>query len=151
MRAARPMQGRRGARRLLGPAGAAGVAALLAAGPAAGQAYLETPMYTRAVAAGELPPVDERLPQTPLVVTFDGARSAGRHGGELRMLIGRAADLRLLVVYGYARLVGYDESYRIVPDILESVEAVEDRIFTLRLRKGHRWSDGHPFTAEDFR
>ena len=29
---------------------------------------------------------------------------------------------------------------------------IEDgRRFTLRLRKGHRWSDGHPFTAEDFR
>ena len=152
MTAARPTTGRRRARRVLGTAGAAGVAALLAAaGVPAAQTYLETPMLTRAVAAGELPPVDERLPRTPLVVTLDGARSAGRHGGDLRMLIGRARDLRLLVVYGYARLVGYDESYRIVPDILESVDAVEDRIFTLRLRKGHRWSDGHPFTAEDFR
>src|SRR5690606_23626851 len=27
----------------------------------------------------------------------------------------------------------------------------DDRIFTLRIRPGHRWSDGRPFTAEDFR
>jgi len=38
-----------------------------------------------------------------------------------------------------------------VPDILEKVEVEDGRIFTLYLRKGHRWSDGNPFTAEDFR
>ncbi|MEC7656417.1 MAG: ABC transporter substrate-binding protein, partial [Pseudomonadota bacterium] len=27
----------------------------------------------------------------------------------------------------------------------------EQREFTFYLRKGHKWSDGHPFTAEDFR
>jgi peptide/nickel transport system substrate-binding protein len=54
--------------------------------------------------------------------------------------------------YGYARLVGYDASYRLKPDILESFEVSADsRSFTLHLRPGHRWSDGAPFTAEDFR
>ena len=125
--------------------------AAAAATPATPQPYIEAPMLDQAVAAGELPPVDERLPETPLVVTLAGDKSAGRHGGELHTLIGRARDLRLLVVYGYARLVGYDENYDIVPDILESVDVVEDRIFTFHLRKGHKWSDGHPFTAEDFR
>ena len=37
------------------------------------------------------------------------------------------------------------------PDILKRVDSVENRIFTLHLRKGHKWSDGHPFTSEDFR
>ena len=27
----------------------------------------------------------------------------------------------------------------------------DGRVFTLKLRKGHRWSDGQPFTTEDFR
>ena len=115
------------------------------------QTYVETPSLTKAVAAGKLPSVDERLPEVPFVAKLEGTKSAGRHGGELRMLIGRARDLRLLVVYGYARLVGYDENYDIVPDILESVDVVEDRIYTFRLRQGHKWSDGQPFTAEDFR
>ena len=57
---------------------------------------------------------------------------------------------RLLPIYGYARLVGYDADLKLVPDILEA-EAVEDRIYTLHLREGHRWSDGTPFMAEDFR
>jgi peptide/nickel transport system substrate-binding protein len=75
----------------------------------------------------------------------------GKHGGALHSLVGRSRDTRLLVVYGYARLVGYDRNLELAPDILESFEVQEGRIFTLRLRKGHRWSDGHPFTAEDFR
>jgi peptide/nickel transport system substrate-binding protein len=47
--------------------------------------------------------------------------------------------------------VGYDQNFNIVPDILESVDVKGDRVFTMKLRKGHRWSDGQPFTAEDFR
>ncbi len=100
------------------------------------------------VATGKLPPVEKRLPQPPLVVRMD---HPGQHGGTLHSLVGRARDTRLLVVYGYARLVGYDRNLNIVPDILESLEVQEGRVFTLRLRRGHRWSDGHPFTAEDFR
>ena len=60
-------------------------------------------------------------------------------------------DTRLIVVYGYARLVGYDQELELVPDILKDVEVEDGRIFTLHLRKGHRWSDGQPFTSEDFR
>ena len=119
--------------------------------PATAQTYVETPSLTKAVAAGKLPSVDARLPEVPSVAELNGTKSAGRHGGELHMLISGNRELRLLMVYGYARLVGYDEKFDIVPDILESVDVVEDRIFTFHLRKGHKWSDGHPFTAEDFR
>ena len=133
---------------------AAGTLAALALGAAPGVALevVETPMFKEAVAAGEMAPVAERVPEEPRIVAFDdGATAAGRHGGDLRMLVGRAKDVRLLVVYGYARLVGYSPDYEIRPDILAAVEVEEGRAFTLKLRKGHRWSDGHPFTAEDFR
>ena len=109
---------------------------------------VEPPMLRADVVAGKLPPIQKRLPQPPLVVQVE---SLGKHGGTLNSLIGRARDTRLLVVYGYARLVGYDRKLELVPDILESFEVKEGRIFTLKLRKGHRWSDGQPFTAEDFR
>ena len=56
-----------------------------------------------------------------------------------------------MVVYGYARLVGYDAKLELVPDILRTFEVEDGRIFTFHLRKGHRWSDGEPFTSEDFR
>lgn len=75
----------------------------------------------------------------------------GKPGGEIKTLIGRARDVRLLYVYGYSRLVNYDLALNLVPDILADYQVEDGRIFTLRLRKGHLWSDGHPFTAEDFR
>ena len=115
---------------------------------ALGQNFIEPPMLRLDVSTGRLPPTEKRLPQPPLVVRMD---QPGKHGGALHSLVGRSRDTRLLVVYGYARLVGYDRNLELAPDIVESFEVQEGRIFTLRLRKGHRWSDGHPFTAEDFR
>ena len=131
-------------------------AALLAVGSpswaAAPANLIETPMLREDVAAKKLPPVKQRLPDNPLVVTMDGKTAElGQHGGTLNLLIGRARDVRMLVVYGYARLIGYDRNLKMMPDILESIEVKEDRIFTMALRKGHKWSDGHPFTSEDFR
>jgi peptide/nickel transport system substrate-binding protein len=123
-----------------------------AAPPAAAQGKLiETPIFAEDVKAGKLPPVAKRLPETPLVVKFGAGTEPGQHGGSLNMLIGRSRDVRMLVVYGYARLVGYEQNFNIVPDILESIEAKGERVFTMKLRKGHRWSDGQPFTTDDFR
>ncbi len=103
------------------------------------------------VAAGDLPPVSERLPVTPRVTLTAEGGELGTSGGELRTLVTRSKDTRLLTVYGYARLVGYNTDFALEPDILEKVEVEDGRIFTFYLRKGHRWSDGAPFTAEDFR
>jgi peptide/nickel transport system substrate-binding protein len=112
---------------------------------------VETPLLAEEVKAGKLPAVEKRVPETPLVVKLDAGATAGQHGGTLNMLIGRARDVRMLVVYGYARLVAYDAKLQLVPDILESIEAKDERVFTMKLRKGHKWSDGHPFTTDDFR
>jgi peptide/nickel transport system substrate-binding protein len=38
-----------------------------------------------------------------------------------------------------------------VSDILKSFEVAGRKVFTFTLRKGHKWSDGTPFTTEDFR
>jgi len=113
---------------------------------------VETPLYKADVAAGKMPPVSERIPREPAVLNFERPGVApGRHGGSMKLLTGRKKDTRQLVVYGYARLIGYDKDFNFVPDLLKSFDVQEGRIFTFRLRKGHRWSDGHPFTAEDFR
>ena len=113
--------------------------------------YIEPPLFAEEIKAGKLPPVAKRLPDAPLVVKLGAGLEAGQYGGTLSMLIGRSRDVRMMVVYGYARLVGYDTSFNIVPDILESIEAKGERVFTMKLRKGHRWSDGQPFTTDDFR
>ena len=124
------------------------IGALLIAGPAA-RAYEEAPMLAAKVAAGELPGIAERLPETPLTLA---AKTPGRYGGSLRTLIGKAKEIRYAVVWGYARLARYGPDLTISPDIAEAIEVSEGgRVYTIRLRKGHRWSDGAPFTAEDFR
>jgi len=108
----------------------------------------ETPFFLQDVADGKLPKVDDRIPQEPAVAVL---ASVGTHGGSLRMLMAGPKDTRMIVVYGYARLVGYTPSLDLVPDILRAFEVEDNRVFTLYLRKGHKWSDGHPFTTEDFR
>lgn len=112
----------------------------------------ESSFWAAEVAAGNLPPAAERLPQDPLVVDILAkGRKLGEQGGTLRTLVSRSKDIRQMVVYGYARLVGYEPDYTLKPDILRDVVNEGDRRYTLHLRRGHRWSDGAPFTSDDFR
>ncbi|TCO79599.1 peptide/nickel transport system substrate-binding protein [Plasticicumulans lactativorans] len=122
------------------------------AGSAAALDYIETPSLQAQVDAGALPPVAMRLPATPRVIDLPAmGRELGRHGGTVRTLLGGQKDIRMMTLYGYARLVAFDPDLNLVPDLLESFTVDEGRVFTLHLRAGHRWSDGQPFTAEDFR
>ncbi|VAW14103.1 ABC transporter, substrate-binding protein (cluster 5, nickel/peptides/opines) [hydrothermal vent metagenome] len=120
-----------------------------AAGPLGAQ---EPPEFGEDVKAGKMAPTADRLPSEPLVVDLGAAGlETGRHGGRLRTLVEKAKGIRYMSVYGYARLVGYDAKLNLKPDLLKAVKVEEGRIFTLVLRKGHKWSDGQPFTSEDFR
>ncbi|MEQ1944175.1 ABC transporter substrate-binding protein [Mesorhizobium sp. VNQ89] len=113
----------------------------------------EAPLLATMVSEGKLPPEAKRLPKEPRVMTIDEStgRTPGKRGGTIRTLMSEQGDLRLMTVYGYARLVAYDSALEIHPDILLSYENDRNRVFTLHLRPGHKWSDGSPFTAEDFR
>lgn len=133
---------------------------VLAMGAMAGRAHagsadaaqIEVPYLASHVARGDLPPMEVRLPHSPKVI--DPARNGGtpgRYGGRMRWLMGTPKDLRMVAYYSYARLICYNSDFKLEPDILEKIDVVEDRIFTLHLRAGHKWSDGHPFTSEDFR
>ncbi len=111
----------------------------------------ESTFWADEVARGLMPPASLRIPQDPLVVDLQSkGRSFGTQGGTLRTMISRSKDVRQMVVYGYARLVGYDPDYNLQPDILRDVTVEEDRRFTLHLREGHKWSDGSDFTSADF-
>lgn len=104
------------------------------------------------VRSGSLPPMRERLPKVPRIIPLaEPGLAPGRYGGKIRMLIGTQRDIRYIPIYSYCRLVGYDRDLNFQPDILESFEVDRERVFTLHLRPGHRWSDGSPFTSEDFR
>ena len=112
----------------------------------------ENAFWQTEVESGDLPPVAERIPQDPLIVDLAAkGREFGVPGGTLRTMVTRSKDIRQMVVYGYARLVGFDQDYNIVPDLLASFENEDNRKFTLNLRPGHKWSNGSAFTSEDFR
>ena len=131
----------------------AAIGLALAMPAAAGaQMLVEPPSLAPLVEGGKLPPLAQRLPDTPVVLAMDQpGQSIGRHGGTLNTIMARSKDVRLMVVYGYARLVKFDRNLNLVPDILERIEVKDGKIFTFYLRPGHKWSDGQPFTTEDFR
>ncbi|MBL41689.1 MAG: peptide ABC transporter substrate-binding protein [Rhodospirillaceae bacterium] len=110
--------------------------------------YIESEYFIQRVENNTLPSIQDRLPRKPRVINV---KEPGKNGGEIRMFIGRAKDIRLMVVYGYSRLVGYNINRELIPDILEKFEIEDNKKFTLYLRKGHKWSDGADFTSEDFR
>jgi peptide/nickel transport system substrate-binding protein len=111
----------------------------------------ESSFWELEVQRGDLPPIEERLPDVPLIVDLAAkGRTYGTQGGTLRTLVSGSKDVRQMVVYGYARLVGYAPDYTLYPDILRDVKVEDGRKFTLHLRPGHRWSDGAPFTSADF-
>ncbi|WP_342361704.1 ABC transporter substrate-binding protein [Terrarubrum flagellatum] len=125
---------------------------LLAAQASAAELERESAILTALVKIGKLPPLEERVPKKPRVIDLPAmGRTPGKYGGTMRMLMGDQRDIRMMTIYGYARLVVFDDKGELKPDILESFDVRDGRIFTLKIRPGHKWSDGHPFTAEDFR
>lgn len=117
---------------------------------AQGMTYSEAPMLADMVAAGSLPPVEERLPLEPLVVEPNDR--IGVYGGTWRMGLRGGGDGALL-----SRTLGYENLLRwtpqwdgIIPNVAKSYEANDDGTeFTFYLREGMKWSDGEPFTAHD--
>jgi peptide/nickel transport system substrate-binding protein len=91
-------------------------------------------------------------PEEPRVIDFKALeKSIGKKGGSIDILMGKWKDIRQMTIYSNARLVSYDQTFSLSPDILKSVDNDGQKSFTLHLRKGHKWSDGTPFTTEDFR
>ena len=118
--------------------------------PAGAQSkYHEAPALAELVKAGKLPPVEQRVPEQPLVVPV--VEKIGEYGGVWRRAFLGPADAN-----NYVRVV-YDSLFRFSPDGAEiepklaiGAKASSDfKQWTILLRKGARWSDGAPFTADD--
>ena len=113
--------------------------AAASAGAQARPAMVETPYLKAKVEKGEIDPVEQRVPLEPRVIDLEKmGREPGKHGGTMTMLMGRGKDVRMMVYYGYSRLVSYDTDYNLQPDVLFKYEVEEGRRFTLHLRPGHR-------------
>ncbi|MBL8703942.1 MAG: ABC transporter substrate-binding protein [Rhodospirillales bacterium] len=113
-------------------------------------AFAENPLFADRVKAGQLPAVQQRLPAEPLVVLpYEGC---GKYGGTLRGL-SRALESGTSEILSWRQvnMVRLSDDLRtIVPNVAKSWTWSDDRKqITFVLRKGHRWSDGRPFTADD--
>ncbi|MEM7130128.1 MAG: ABC transporter substrate-binding protein [Chloroflexota bacterium] len=112
----------------------------------------EAPMLADMVAAGDLPALDERLTSEPAVV--EPLESVGTYGGELAGPSTNPTccgwdvlEMRLQKLF----TIDTDLS-TIIPNIAKGIDISDDQTeFTIHLRAGHKWSDGEPFTTEDFR
>jgi peptide/nickel transport system substrate-binding protein len=115
--------------------------------------YGESPMLAERVAAGELPPVDERLPENPRVMELPWT-NVGTYGGELRVPFGGDSPFwggQMVFWSAWRGLVKWNADFSDwEPNIAESVDVSDDaKSYTFHLRKGIKWSDGVDFTADD--
>ena len=102
------------------------------------------------VDSGALPPVAERLPENPLVIT--PWERVGQQGGDWNHALVGGGSASMLVRYqGYDGLVRYTADWSgIEANVAESYEVnAEATEYTIKLRKGHKWSDGQPYTTAD--
>lgn len=109
----------------------------------------ESPILADLVAEGKLPPVEERVGPEPLVLR--GVDGVGRYGGTLHHFATSRQDCFGMAGRVTRGLVCWSPNgYPIVPGLAKSVRHNEDyTAYTFELRRGVKWSDGHPYTAED--
>jgi len=128
----------------------AGLAVAAATLPYGVAAQGQAPALAAMVEAGTLPPLEERLPASPEVIT--PLESVGTYGGTIRRFLSGSNDhnsfLRFVGPQGLTRWKA--DFSEVIPNVAESWTTNEDSSeFTFKLREGMRWSDGAPFTADD--
>ncbi len=114
--------------------------------------FNEAPVLAAKVAAGEIPPLEERLPDAEDVMVVPVVDRIGDYGGTWRRAFtgpndGQNADRLMMDQVLYYDLNGTD----VIPNVAKGWDISDDgMVYTLHLRKGMKWSDGVPFTSMDF-
>ena len=121
---------------------------------------LESPMLAEKVKAGTLPPLEERLPDEPMVVgpgvyqTVENLPdwAPGKFGGTMRSAHSVAnwnPDIFVMMNEPFLMAPKIGDQ-NIVCAICQSYKVSDDnKVFEFTLRKGMKWSDGVPVTTED--
>ena len=112
--------------------------------------FKEAPALAQLVKDGKLPKLEQRLPDTPVVVL--PIKDVGQYGGTWHRGWTGIKDFHC-----YGRLV-YEPMLRwprdpkdaVQPGLAEAWEWSDGgKTLTLHVRKGLKWSDGQPFTVDD--
>ncbi|SED54694.1 ABC transporter substrate-binding protein [Ruania alba] len=113
---------------------------------------LEAPELTELVDAGDLPPLEERLPAEADRLVIESA-ALGVYGGVYHGAVADQGDSPWLErVIGHEPLLRYDPNLDEfgLPGALREVTVNDTATeFTLQMREGMKWSDGEPVTSED--
>lgn len=123
--------------------------------------YNEPPFLEEQVQKGDLPPIEERVPEDPfiigpdvLIAEEDIDWSAGQYGGTLNTAHGSPGwnpDIFIMANEGLLMAPGISAE-GIRGNIVKDFEVNEDNTeFTFYMREGLKWSDGVPVTTEDVR
>ena len=134
---------------LQGFAGAAALVSLGAGRSALAQAGKEAPALAKLVSEGKLPALAQRVSTNPLVIRAD---QVGVYGGSLRRGLRGSADHNgILRLVGNQGLVRWNLAFtEVLPNVAHKWDVnANSTEFTFHLRRGMRWSDGKPFTADD--
>ncbi|SFA74825.1 peptide/nickel transport system substrate-binding protein [Rhizobium sp. NFR07] len=125
---------------------------VLPALPALAAEYREADGLKEKVSSGALPSAKDRLPVNPLVIK--PTENVGTYGGDWNLAIVGGGSLGHLFRYqAYEPLVRYNPDWSgVTLNVAEAFDANEDATqYTIRLRKGMKWSDGAPFTTADIK
>ncbi|MBI5691263.1 MAG: ABC transporter permease subunit [Verrucomicrobia bacterium] len=110
----------------------------------------QSPILAGLVREGRLPPVAQRTGPEPVVM--EGPDGIGRYGGTWHRFVNSMTDLSTIYWrLSASNLVRWSpQGYPIVPHVAKTWEVSPDRrVYTFELRRGMRWSDGHPVSADD--
>jgi len=125
-------------------------------------AYSEAPELAEMVAAGDLPPLEERLAEQPFVVGPGVLINEsdlpdwqpGVYGGVLRFAHSVAnwnPDIFIMLNENLLCAPGIGLE-GLQPCVVQDYTVEDDnKVFTFTIRKGLKWSDGEPVTTEDVR
>ncbi|MDF2538404.1 MAG: transporter substrate-binding protein [Herbinix sp.] len=111
----------------------------------------EAPMLAEQVAAGTLPKLEERLPVASDVMVETDIMSLGEYGGSITSSSNDSAR------WGWGPWTEQsmfrfkqDGSGEVEANVCKDFYSNDDAtVWTIELREGMKWSDGHPFTADD--
>jgi len=112
--------------------------------------FSESPMLAELVKQGKLPPVEKRLPKEPRVI--EPLEEIGEYGGTINL-----ADFGSPMGWALANWKA-ERLFKLLPDLKTIVPNIargykysrDYKKCTIFLREGMKWSDGYPFTADDF-
>lgn len=114
------------------------------------KSFKEAPELAALVQQGKLPPVAQRIGQDPLVI--QPTHGIGKYGGTMNKVSQGTDDLSIArFMTGPSGLLIWDYEWKTIkPNIARSFTvSADNKVFTVQLRRGMKWSDGAPFTADD--